>query len=432
MHHSFPVAVFLITLWSAAPLAAGECDPTDPQHYGSSLTAWIEATAQALEERASEWNIREVRVDILPGEGIDPIKGKRVFSRRLQARLQERGQVSMQTKGAPLRLELSLEGGTFWALGSIESSQVPGGAALAASCPQDRELASLMGSRSRHAGQGRWTLSPLGRVSADVLDILLLDVDRDGRDDIVLLAKEGLQALRYEPGDGRPVKIAGPAPLPPGSEWPGMVVGWLAEDENGKAAVATSAGHSLSWSGARLTQRPVAEGRIVPLRGVTETEEPEDEPPALSLLSGGPALSSSHLELPLPSPLRALCGIPGRPEAWVWVQETGELGLSGWDEAIGSLPAGPVGDDILVDELDGEVGPELVTTGAGGPGDPDSLTIHRLRAGRSTSVVFRQTWNGSILGIASGDLDFDGLPDLVLAEELGAGKAQLWHLERSR
>ena len=432
MQHSFPLAVFFTALLTAAPLTAAECDPTDPEHYGSSLTAWIEATAQALEQRASEWNIKQVRVDILPGAGIDPIKGKRVFSRRLEDRLRERGQVSMESKGATLRLELSLEEGTFWALGSLESSQVPGGAALAASCPQDRELASLMGSRARHAGQGRWTLSPLGRVRAQVLDLLLLDIDRDGRDDIVLLAKEGLQALRYEPGDGRPVKIAGPAPLPPGAEWPVMVVGWLAEDKSGRAAIATSAGHSLSWSGGRITQRAASEGRTIPIRGITETESPESEVPALSILSGGPALSSSHLQLPLPSPLRALCGIPGRPDAWVWVQETGELGLSGWDEAVASLPAGPVGDDILVDELDGEVGPELVTTGAGGPGDPDSLTIHRLRAGRSTSVVFRQTWSGSILGIATGDLDFDGLPDLVLAEELGQGEAQLWHLERSR
>jgi len=47
-------------------------------------------------------------------------------------------------------------------------------------------------------------------------------------------------------------------------------------------------------------------------------------------------------------------------------------------------------------------------------------------------VLFSETWSGSILGIAEGDLDFDGLPDLVIAEELAPGRAQLWHLERSR
>jgi hypothetical protein len=47
-------------------------------------------------------------------------------------------------------------------------------------------------------------------------------------------------------------------------------------------------------------------------------------------------------------------------------------------------------------------------------------------------MLFTQSFEGSVLGIAAGDLDFDGLPDLLVAEEIGIGRAQLWHLERSR
>jgi hypothetical protein len=87
---------------------------------------------------------------------------------------------------------------------------------------------------------------------------------------------------------------------------------------------------------------------------------------------------------------------------------------------------------MLAVDLDGDHLPELVTTGAGGPDAADSLSVHRLRPGLSSGVLFTQTFEGSVVGIAAGDLDFDGLPDLVIAEEVSPGHTQLWHLERSR
>ena len=425
-------ALFLLALLPATNLHAAECKLEDPTNYGSSFTAWIEATAVALETRAAEWNVSKVQIDVLPGIGIDPLKGKRVFTRRLESRLRGGQQLQIASGGAIVTVRLSLETGDFWALGSLEAPSIPGGAAVATFCPQDRELASLMGSRPRHAGQGRWSLSPLGAVHSDVLDLLLLDINRDGQDDIVLLGTDGLLALGYEAGDGRPVVIAGPAPLPPGKKWPAIVAGWLAESPEGRAILATSAGHSLEWGGGRLLQRSDIGPLIVPLRGFSDGDVEPEIPAGMALEAGGPALSASHLGPPIPSPVRALHPVPGRPGSWAWVREDGILGLSGWDEAGASLPSGLVGDDLLIVDLDGETGPELVTTGAGGPGDSDSLTIHRLRPGLASGVLFSETWSGSILGIAEGDLDFDGLPDLVIAEELAPGRAQLWHLERSR
>jgi hypothetical protein len=446
--HLMPRLLLLIgiplLLAATGSAAADECEPGDAAYYGSSMTAWIDATARALENRAAEWNIRRVQIDVSPGPGIDPLKGERLFTRRLEARLVERGRIQIGGGGASARFSLSVEQGDFWALGSLEGEGIPGGGAVVVSCPRDRELATLMGARPTHLGQGRWTLRPLGTVRADVLDMLLLDLDRDGQDDIIILGRDGLLALRYEAGGGRPVALAGPVALPSRRHWPAIVTGWLAKGRSGRAAIATSAGHALQWGGGRLMERETEGKFIVPIRGLepgdgsppispTHPDGPERTfPPALALKSGGPALSASHVIRGLASPLRALSPIKDRPGAWVFVRESGELGLLGWDEALSSLPLGPVGDDLLVVDLDGDGSPELVTTGASGPGEPDSLSIHRLQPGLSSGILFTEGFEGSVLAIAAGDLDFDGLPDLLIAEELSPGRAQLWHLERSR
>lgn len=394
------------------------------------MSAWIDATAAALEIRASEWKIRRLQIDVLPGDGVDSLKAKRVFTRRLEARITERGQLELGPGGADLRFALSLEHGDFWAVGTLEGEGIPGGAAVVVSCPRDRELASLLGSRNRHVGQGRWSLTPLGPVHSDILDILLLDISGDGQDDIVLLSRDDLRALSYEPGGGRPVALAGPAPLPALGAWPAIVTGWLAAGSGAKALVATSAGHALEWGGGRVTQRSVRGRLAVPIRGVTA--EAREEGLALVVAEGGSSLSADHLDLGLASPLRSLNPLPGRLGAWVFVDELGYVGIIGWDDARSSLPDGQVGDDMLAVDLDGDRLPELVTTGAGGPDGADSLNVHRLRPGLSSGVLFTQTFEGSVVGIAAGDLDFDGLPDLVIAEEVSPGRAQLWHLERSR
>jgi len=421
-----------VALSLPAVALGAECAPARAEYYGSSMSAWIDATAAALELRASEWGVRRVHIDVLPGDGVDPLKAKRLFTRRLEARLTERGQLSVGTNGASLRFNLSVDEGDFWAVGTLEGEGIPGGAAVVVSCPRDRELASLLGSRPRYLGQGRWSLSPLGTVHADLLDVLLLDIDGDGQDDIVLLTRQDLRALRYETGGGRPVALAGPAPLPQDRAWPAIVTGWLAAGSAGRASIATSAGHALEWGGGRLIPRPVEGGRIVPIRGGGSDDGGALAPPALAVEAGGPALSAEHLGRGFPSPLRTLSPIPGREGAWVFVREDGRLGISGWAEATGSLPEGQVGDDLLVVDLDGDQVPELVTTGAQGPEGSDSLSIHRLQPGPSSGMLFTQAFEGSVLGIAAGDLDFDGLPDLLVAEEIGIGRAQLWHLERSR
>jgi len=394
------------------------------------MSAWIDATAAAIESRASEWKIRQLQIDVLPGQGVDPLKAKRVFTRRLEARLTERGQLVVASGGADLRFALSRERGDFWAVGTLEGEGIPGGAAVVVSCPRDRELASLLGSKSRHVGQGRWSLTPLGPVNSDILDVLLLDINGDGQDDIVLLSQNDLRALSYDPGGGRPFSIAGPAPLPETVDWPAIVTGWLAPGTGTTAAVATSAGHALKWSGGRITERSIRDRRAVPIRGVAD--ESADGDFALSVAEGGSSLAADHLGLGLPSPLRTLSPLPGRPEAWVFVDELGQVGIVGWDDATSSLPDGQVGDDMVAIDLDGDRLPELVTTGAGGPDVADTLTVHRLQPGLSSGVLFTQTFGGSVVGIAAGDLDFDGLPDLLIAEEVSPGRTQLWHLERSR
>jgi len=288
-------------------------------------------------------------------------------------------------------------------------------------------LEALLASGSARFGQARWTMQRLGTAPAGVLDVVLQDLDDDGGDDIVLLSVDGVRAFRFGVGESRPERLGGPWSLPGDRLWPRTVAGWLAVEGGDRFRVGTTAGHAsiLDVSSGRWT----AADRGVPLR------QPRDDSRtaylAATLAGGGPDLRASALDPQLPETAREVARLPGPEGGWIWIRADGSLGgVVG--ETPATLPEGRFGDRVVLDDLDGVAGLELVTSTASAPTEPDVITIHRLADGLTGhSVLFAAPLEGSVVAMAAGDLDFDGDPDLLVVEEGRGDLAVLWRVERS-
>ncbi len=419
-------ALLLLALALAA--AAGEKTPRD--YYGSSLLAWVDAVATALERRAGEGDASTVALEVRGGRGVADRKAARVFQPRLADRLREAGQLVPGDEGVVARIELSLDGGRLWAVGLLEGGGLPGPAAIAVSWPVDRELEAVLGASPTRAGQARWSMERLGTVPAGVLDAVLLDLDGDRADEIVLLSVDGVRTVRFEAGEPRPEPLGGPWALQGDRAWPRVVGGWLAVDQEGRVRVATTAGHGAELDA--ISGRWLRGASGVPLR---QPEDPGRAPLLLARLAGdGPELDVVGQGEGLPERVRDIARLPGLTPAWLWVSPEGRLAGLGPGGAAASLPEGRFGDRLVVADLDGDGLVDLVTTDASGPTEPDRVTIHRLEPDLSGhGVLFRAAVDGGgVVALAAGDLDFDGRTDLLVVEEGTSDTAVLWRVERRR
>ncbi len=392
--------------------------------YDSSLLGWLEAVATRVEQRLGADDVTALSLRVTGGVGIDEQKASRVFERRLRARLGDAG-IRAGSGGAELLLALSLDSGVAWAVGELDGPGMPGPQAVAVSWPADRELELVLGSAPARTGQGRWTLERLGTAPPGVLDALLLDVDgRDG-DEIVLLGVDGVSTWLYDAGDPRPVPLGGPYPLGPGA-WPPLVAGWLASEGGDLLAADTAHGlHRVDLRGRREAEEPA-----VPLR-----QPPAGDLPAVILMGLGslpdlvpPAWPQGALWAPAPAEVRDLHLLPDDGGA-IWVDAAGRLGGVFPEGGQRTLPSGAVGDRVVVADLDRDGRLDLASSEASGPGDPDRLSVHRLDA-QTASLLFRASFDGAIVALAEGDLDFDGRPDLLVVED--GALSTLWRLERTR
>ncbi len=80
-------------------------------------------------------------------------------------------------------------------------------------------------------------------------------------------------------------------------------------------------------------------------------------------------------------------------------------------------------------DVDHDGRPELIVSGAGAPGDPDSIKVFTL-GGDERRGLFRRQFTGGVVGVTVVDGDGDGVAEVVAAVRLvGATRVDLWRLD---
>ncbi len=429
-----------LSVWLGLGSPARAAEPTggDP----GSLQALVDDLARALEQRAQQERLSgAIILEVEPARGIDAARVERAFVPRLKRRLKDGG-VLQAAPEATVRCRdtVSEERGLVWATSLCEGGALIGPTAVAVSRPVDKELEGALGASVTPA-QTRFVLERLGAVASGVLDLALIDVTGDGVDEVAVL---GVDALRVYAVGGNRLERMAVQTLPPDRRWPRVVTGWLAPLPGARLWLVTSAGHSLVWDAA-LARFDAAPSGLVPLRGAPD---PAGSRTAASAGAAPPAplsarwrLGSPVLALPLvtiedtqvksglPALVRDVAAVPGRARTWVAIDEHGQLVSQSGDGAALPLSSERVGDRVVLADLNGDGEPELVTSAASAPGEPDHLVLRRLaRDLASSSVVFRsQLSGGSIAAAGAGRLEPGGRPEVVLVEEVGT-EALAWRL----
>lgn len=404
---------------------AGHQRAAEAQEPGeSSLASWLDHFATQL-ERIADGPRGGVSITLSAGRGVEERRVERVVGPHLRRRLESGGVVGRHSDRAPHRVKItvSLEADRVWAVGMITGGELPAPVVIAQDWPIDRELETLLGLRPPRTGQGRWSMERLGTLPPGVLDLLMLDLDNDGGDDVVVLSIDGVRTFLWSPLEGRPVLTAGPVPLDESATWGRLIQGWIAWDGE-QVQLATTAGHHQTLRLDTLQGTPMKHPGV-PLR------QPRDASRSAWVMG---QRSADQVDLRVPGmpgdhTVRDAARWPGRDDVWLWVDSDGLL------EGVGPtgahrFPERRVGDRIVLADLDGAAGPELVTTEPSAPGAPDRVRIHSVSPTLDgLTVLFEGVVGGPITAMAAGDLDFDGLGDLLLVEQTD-GDSVLWMVRR--
>jgi hypothetical protein len=447
MAHRWHLALALVAVCAAGSAVAADVvadtttDAVAPAHAGrGSLQVFADDIARALQARAAEEGISGgVRLVLDDVRGLDGAKVKSSLLPRIRRALHGSRLDAKDNGPITATLAVSEEQGAVWAVLVLTGGALSGPSTVVVDTAIDRELELSLGAVSRLA-TGRFVLersgplpSPVRQQSCAVLDVVLVDLDGDPANELAVLSRCGIAVYRLDESSG-PVLVAGPWPLPQ-RRWPRTALGWLTATSGQDVWVTTSAGHSL-FVDVRTGKLSDAPAERVPLRGVVS----KDGPLSLHWRFGSPVLS-----LPLMSPAGidvVVTGLPSRvrdlarlqaADAWVFIADDGTLGLRDDAGTIEAVAPERVGDRLLVIDVDSDGEQEIVTSSSASPGEPDQLVVRRLTPGLDASTVLLKSplGGGSIVGFASGHVDFDARLDVVVVEELQSGEATVWRLEHA-
>jgi len=328
---------------------------------------------------------------------------------------------------ALLDVEVGVEAGEIVALGRVVSVErdlwrevlgMRGGttSGFAVRAKLDGELRAWLGGAATPvtpttAVARRWSFRPLAapvELGSSLLALAAADLDADRRAELIALTVDEVLVLRVEAGAATVIARApldGPAPLPRPRVPAGALIaaGPIAARSSEHAA-----GGSYVWQNGALVRGGEAVSGYPTCAGMASLL------PAVPILGGVPSLPERFL------------GVACAGDAVAVVEPGGSLRI-----ARGGAPAvtvADVGTAFAMADLDGDGNLELVASSYRVAGTGDLLSVRRLADGRP---LRRPTpTRDGVAGIAVGDLDADGTPDVVAATRLqGDTKAELWLLE---
>jgi len=169
-----------------------------------------------------------------------------------------------------------------------------------------------------------------------------------------------------------------------------------------------------------------ASGAAGPLCGALRTSSPVVKLPLMTVQGN----IGVHAPM-LPSSVRDLVAVPtpnGTP-AFIVVDPDGQLLSQKGNEPPTVIASEHVGDRLVFADLDGDGDPELVTTSAAPPGEPDNVVVRRVDSDLAGStLLYRSALSGgSVVAAAAGRIDGGTRIDVVVIEENGKD-ALAWRL----
>lgn len=269
-------------------------------------------------------------------------------------------------------------------------------------------------------------------LGAPLLELIAIDLDGDGRDELVALTTREVLVLQPPARSGVSVRARAPLPAAPASVQPRDPVGALTSGGPGLVRARSStqaAGAAYAWSDGRLVAGdeiagfplcPTLSAELAPGRNYFQGDDGAAFH-AVRCFAGMVDATGRRLSASAVLPLEGALSVRLRVRCPRKDQACQEL-------APQVAQVERVGIAFAVTDLDRDGTPELVASSAAPPGSPDAVRVLSLVPGGAVER-YRKEFAGGVAGIASGDLDGDGAAEVLVAvRTAGSTRVDWWTL----